>query len=65
MSKNKFNQRDWSDYDEEVYPCESTQDSGKQETWDERASINGKRGKKEHIRSLRKNKRSKRGDIWG
>ena len=65
MNKKLFDQKFWKEYDQEVYTREPTQDSRKQKEWDERASSNGKGGKKEYIRSLRKNKRSKLGDVWG
>ena len=67
MSKKNIDYTDeryWYD-DEEVYTRESTQDSRKQKEWNERPGSYGKGGKKEYIRSLRKNKRSKRSDVWG
>jgi hypothetical protein len=65
MNKKLFDQKFWKEYGDEIYTCESAQDSRKQEKWDERASSNRKGGKKEYIRSLRKDKRSKRSDVWG
>lgn len=64
MNKKLFDQQFWAEYDEEIYTRESTQDSSEQEEWNERPSTNGKRGKKEYIRSLRKNKRAQRGTVW-
>ena len=65
MNKRTFDNLFWNKYDEEVYTRESTPDPIKSKTRDERSSDYRKRGKKEHIRSLRKDKRSKRGDVWG
>lgn len=60
----KIRSIDWEEYyDEEVYSCEPAQNPIKPKARDERASVNGKGGKKEYIRTLRKNKRSKRGDL--
>jgi len=64
MNKKLFDQKFWEEYGQEVHTREPTQDSRKQKERDERTSSNGKGGKKEYIRSLRKNKRSKRGDMW-
>ncbi len=50
---------------EEIYTRESTENSVKFEARNSRASPNGKGGKKEYIRALRKNKRTQRGDLWG
>ena len=61
---NKSKAIDWDEYyDEEIYSCEPAQNPIKPKARDERAGDNGKRGKKEHIRTLRKDKRSKRSDV--
>ena len=62
MNNTKYT--DWEEYyDEEIYSCESAQNPIKSKARDERAGDYGKRGKKEHIRTLRKNKRAKRGAL--
>jgi hypothetical protein len=63
MNKKLFDQKFWNEYGEEIYSRESAQNQIKPKARDERAGDYGKRGKKEHIRSLRKNKWSKRGDV--
>ena len=65
MNKRTFDNLFWNEYGEEIYTRESASDSVKFKTRDERAGNHGKGGKKEYIRSLRKDKRSKRGDLWG
>ena len=60
----KIKSIDWDEYhDEEIYSCEPAQNPIKPKARDERAGDYGKRGKKEHIRTLRKDKRSKRSDV--
>ena len=61
---NRTKSIDWEEYyDEEIYSCESAQNPIKSKTRNERTGDYGKRGKKEYIRTLRKNKRAKRGVV--